>query len=397
MNKRQLFLQHVGQTGPMPVMIDISHAEGIYFWDTEGKKYFDMNSGISVSSLGHCHPAIIDAISKQINTHMHTMVYGEHLQSPQIELAKTLAENLDQKLSSIYFLMAGTEATEAAMKLAKRYTGRTEIIACRNAYHGSTHGAESLRSDESYKSAFYPLLPDIKHIDFNKQEDLQDITKRTACFIIEPVQAEAGVIPPDQGYLEAVRQRCYQTGTLLIFDEIQTGFGRTGHLFAHQKYGVVPDVMLIGKAMGGGMPIAAFVSSLEIMSSLTKNPSLGHITTFGGHPVSCAASKACLDVLLETKLYEQVDQKSQLFLKLLDHDIVQEIRHSGLMMGVELTKRKYLKHVINHALELGLIIDYFLFNDKSFRLVPPLIISEDEIVEACQLIQKALDFAKAQY
>jgi len=396
-SKRNLFLQHVGQTGPMPVMIDIDHAEGMYIYDTSGKRYIDMNSGISVSSLGHCHPAVVKAVSDQAQKYMHTMVYGEHIQAPQVELATALSEQLDDSLSSIYYVMTGTEATEAAMKLAKRITGRTQMIACANAYHGSTHGAESLRSDESYKQAFYPLLPGIKHIRFNHTEDLDRIDENTACVILEPIQAEAGVIVPQNKYLHAVRKACDKHGALMILDEIQTGFGRTGHLFAHQKYEVIPDIILVGKAMGGGIPIAGFITSLENMNALTKNPMLGHITTFGGHPVSCAAALACLNTLLSEYYISDVDQKAALIVSKLNHSIVKEIRHSGLMMAVELSHRKYLKHVVGFCMEMGLIIDYFLFNDSSFRLAPPLIINEDQIEEACGIMIKALDYASAKY
>lgn len=397
-SKRQLFLDHVGQTGPMPIAIDVSHANGMHIYDHSGKRYLDMNSGISVSSLGHCHPAVVKAVLDQSQKFMHTMVYGEHLQSPQIEFARLLTEQLDHRLSSIYFVMTGTEATEAAMKLSKRVTGRTEIIACRNAYHGSTQGAESLRSDEDYKQVFYPLLPDIKHINFNQFEDLDKISSKTACVILEPIQAEAGVLLPQDGYLAAVKKRCNETGALMVLDEIQTGFGRTGKLFAHQKYDIIPDIMLVGKAMGGGMPIAGFISSTEIMTCLTNNPMLGHITTFGGHPVCCAAAKACLDTLLTDKIIQDVEEKAKTLKQRLQvHPIIKEVRQSGLMMAVEVEKRKYLKHVINRSMELGLIIDYFLFNNKSFRLAPPLIISDNDIIEASHILLEAFDYAESQY
>ena len=398
LSKRQLFLNHVGQTGPMPVGINVSHAQGMHIYDQSGKRYLDMNSGISVSSIGHCHPRVVSAVQDQAAQYMHTMVYGEHLQSPQISFASKLAAQLDERLSSIYFVMTGTEATEAAMKLAKRVTGRTEIIACAEAYHGSTQGAESLRSDESYKQAFYPLLPDVRHIRFNETDDLTRITERTACVILEPVQAESGVNLPKPGYLTAVRERCHEVGALMILDEIQTGFGRTGQLFAHQRFGVVPDVLLVGKAMGGGMPIAGLVSSLEIMSELTKNPMLGHITTFGGHPVCCAAGEACLDVLLEGDIIAEVNRKGERLKMILEqHSIVKEVRQAGLMMAVELEKRKYLKHVVGQSMELGVIVDYFLFNNRSFRLAPPLVVSDEQIEEAAGMLVEAFDFAERKY
>lgn len=394
---RQLFLSHVAQTSNLPMMLEVDYAKGVFIYDSSGKRYFDMNSGISVSSLGHCHPKVVQAVKDQVDKYAHTMVYGEHIQNPQVAYAALLCSKLDPKLDSLYYVMSGTEATEGAMKLAKRYTGRTEIISCANAYHGSTQGAESLRSDEAYKRAYYPLLPDVNHISFNNQEDLKHITERTACIILEPVQAEAGVIPPNQEYLKAVRKRCDETGTLMILDEIQTGFGRTGHLFAHHKYDVLPDILLIGKAMGGGMPIAGFVANKELMSAFVSNPALGHITTFGGHPVSCAAAQATLASLLEDNIVEDVLAKEDLIKSLLVHPIIKEVRSSGLMMAVELSRRKYLKHVVAKCYEIGLIVDWFLFNNRSFRLAPPLIITEEEIKEACGIILEAMDFAEQKY
>ena len=394
---RQLFLSHVAQTSNLPMMLEVDHCQGIYIYDTSGKRYFDMNSGISVSSLGHCHPKVSQAIKDQVDRYAHTMVYGEHIQNPQVAYASLLADNLDPSLDSLYYVMSGTEATEGAMKLAKRYTGRTEIIACANAYHGSTQGAESLRSDEKYKRAFYPLLPDVNHIAFNEKSDLNQISSRTACVILEPVQAEAGVLVPQDDYLKAVRKRCDETGTLMILDEIQTGFGRTGYMFAYQKYDVVPDILLVGKAMGGGMPIAGFIAPKDIMSAFVSNPVLGHITTFGGHPVSCAAAQATLDTLLNEPIISEVLAKEALIKSILVHPIIKEVRSSGLMMAVELTKRKYLKHVVAKCYEIGLIVDWFLFNNRSFRMAPPLIISNDEIKEACGIIIEAMDYAEGKY
>ena len=395
--KRQLFLSHVAQTSNLPMMLEVDRAAGIFIYDTSGKKYYDMNSGISVSSLGHCHPKVTKATKDQIDRYAHTMVYGEHIQNPQVAYASLLASKIDPSLDSLYYVMSGTEATEGAMKLAKRYSGRTEIIACANAYHGSTQGAESLRSDEDYKRAFYPLLPDVNHIQFNNKADLDNITERTACVILEPVQAEAGVLEPQNEYLKAVRKRCDKTGTIMILDEIQTGFGRTGHLFAYQKYDVLPDILLVGKAMGGGMPIAGFLASQEIMSSFMSKPVLGHITTFGGHPVCCAAAQATLETLIDEDIISSVSAKEKLIKSLLVHPIIKEVRSSGLLMAVELTKRKYLKHVVGKCYDIGLIVDWFLFNNRSFRLAPPLIISEDEIREACAIILEAMDFAEGKY
>lgn len=397
LSKRQLFLDHVGQTSTYPLMLEIAKAEGIYIYDTNGKAYFDLNSGISVSSLGHRHPRVIEAIKAQLDKHLHTMVYGEHVHSPQVEYASLLAQQLDSSLNSIYFLNSGSEVIEAAMKLSKKATCRYEIISASSAYHGSTQGAESLRSDHEYSQAFMPLLPGIKHITFNKLADLEKISCRTAAVIIEPVQAEAGIIPPEEGYLKALRERCSYTKTLLVLDEIQTGFGRTGKLFAHQKYGLVPDMLCIGKAMGGGMPIGGLVADKTLLDAFTKNPDLGHITTFGGHPVVCAAAKATLEVLLSENIVDEVLEKEAFIRQKLQHPIIKEIRSSGLMMAVELTKRKYLKHVVNHAFELGALVDYFLFNNRSFRLAPPLIYSMKELEAAMDVLLKALDFANDKY
>jgi len=398
LSRRQMFLDHVGQTSTYPLMLDIARAEGIYIHDAAGRRYFDLNSGISVSSLGHGHPKIIEAIKAQLDKHMHTMVYGEHIQSPQIAYAQHLSEQLDPSLNSVYFLSSGSEVIEAAMKLAKRATGRYELISARNAYHGSTQGAEGLRSDLAYSRAFMPLMPGIKHMDFNSVADLEKITCRTAAVIVEPVQAEAGVIPPQNDYLHKLRERCTYTQTLLVLDEIQTGFGRTGSLFAHQKYGVVPDILCIGKAMGGGMPIGGLVADRSLLNLFAKNPDLGHITTFGGHPVVCAAAMATLELLLEEPYISQVAEKEKYILsRLQQHSIVKEVRSSGLMMAVELTRKKYLKHVVNQAFESGALIDYFLFNNKSFRLAPPLIYTMEELEQAMDVLVGALDFAHLKY
>lgn len=397
LSKRQLFLDHVAQTSTYPLMLEVDRAEGVRIYDNNGKAYFDLNSGISVSSLGHRHPSVVSAIKAQLDAYMHTMVYGEHIQSPQIRYAHLLSSRLDVSLNSMYYLSSGSEVIEVAMKLAKRVTGRYEIISAANAYHGSTQGAESLRSDHAYSRAFLPLLPGIKHIQFNELADLAKITNKTAAVIMEPVQAEAGVYPPQANYLQAVRQRCDETQTLFVLDEIQTGFGRTGELFAHQKYGVVPDMLCIGKAMGGGMPIGALVADTTLMSAFTKNPDLGHITTFGGHPVLCAAALATLEVLLETDYISEVAIKEKYIRERLQHPIVKEVRSSGLMMAVDLTKRKYLKHVVGQAYELGALIDYFLFNNRSFRLAPPLIYKMEELETAMDIIVAALDYAEGQY
>lgn len=391
--KRQLFLQHVAQTSRMPLMLDIERAEGLYIYDTDGKRFMDLNSGICVSSLGHCHPAVVEAIREQTGRYMHTMVYGEHLQTPQVALARLLSEQLPDSLQSVYLVTSGTEAVEGALKLAKRHTGRYEIIAARNAYHGSTQGAESLRSDHDLVDAYRPGVPGVRHINYNDHSDLAKISSRTAAVIVEPVQAEAGVIPPAKGYLEALRAQCDETGALLIFDEIQTGYGRTGSLFAFQREGVVPDILTIGKAMGGGMPIAAFISSNDIMADIAYKPALGHITTFGGNPVTAAAAHATLDTLINSGVIDEVASKSDHFAKRLIHPVINEVRRSGLMMAVELTKKRYLKYVVQYTIENGGLIDWFLFNNQSFRLAPPLIITHEQIDQACDLLLAACDHA----
>ncbi len=395
---RSLFLSQVGQTNERPIMLEVSHAEGIYIYGSDGKRYIDLNSGIAVSSLGHCHPRVVRAIRDQSTRYMHTMVYGEHIQAPQVEYARLLLSLVDRHFESIYYLMSGTEATELAMKMAKKYTGRYEIIACRNAYHGSTQGAESLRSDEDYKAAYRPLLPGIRHIDFNNEEDFGRITKRTACVICEVIQGEAGVISAGKQYLRGLSDQCREKGVLLIIDEIQSGFGRTGSLFAHQQYDIIPDILLIGKAMGGGMPIAGVVSSNEIMKSISIQPALGHITTFGGHPVSVSAALAALQTILEEKIIESVEHKAAFIADTLTrHPIIKEVRHAGLLMAVETTKKKYLKHIVHASYEKGVLIDWFLFNNRSFRLAPPLIITMEEIKEACAILLEAFDYAEQQY
>ena len=390
-NLRQLFFQYVAQTSPFPLQIEMEKAKGIYLYDTTGKRYIDAISGISVSSLGHCHPDVVNAVTSQVAKYMHTLVYGEYVLSPQVLLAKALADVLPESLSNVYFLNSGTEATELAMKLAKRYTGRQEIIACRNAYHGSTQGAASLMDAEWITQSFRPLLPGIKHIDFNSFKDLDKINEHTACVIMEPVQAEAGIIAPLDGYLEAVRKQCTKTGTLLILDEIQTGYGKTGCLFAFQKYKVIPDALLIGKAMGGGMPIAACISSHEIMSSLTHDPILGHITTFGGHPVNCAAGIATLNTLVNSKLIQEVKAKENLFKQLLVSPNIKEVRTAGIMIAIDLGDNQKVQTVIQHCVENGLITDWFLFNDQSLRICPPLIITEEQIIVVCDILLKAIN------
>ncbi|HRH56171.1 MAG TPA: aspartate aminotransferase family protein [Chitinophagales bacterium] len=391
LTQRQLFLQHVAQTSNAPLALEIEKAEGVCLYDVTGKKYIDLISGIGVSALGHCHPKIVEAIQSQAAKYAHTLVYGEFVLSPQVQLAKYLTDLLPSTLSSVYFTNSGTEATEGAMKLAKRFTGRTEIISCFNSYHGSTQGALSLNGDEYFKSVYRPLLPDIRQIRYNNFEDINLITKKTAAIFLEPVQAEAGVIVPEAEYLKAIRKRCDETGTLLVFDEIQTGCGRTGSLFRFQTSTIIPDILLAGKAFGGGLPLAAFVSSNEIMQVLQNNPVLGHITTFGGNAVCCAAGLASLKEIEENKLYTSAEAKAQLFIQLLQHKAIQKINHCGLMMAVHLDNFDNLRKVIHECLENGLVTDWFLFANNCMRIAPPLIITEDEIHVSCVIINNALE------
>lgn len=387
---RHLFLQHVAQTSPAPLLLEIDHAEGHYLYDIAGNKYLDLISGIGVSCLGHRHPAIIAAIREQTEKYLHTMVYGEYVLSPQVLLSKLLTDHLPPSLDSVYFVNSGTEATEGAMKLAKRFTKRHEIVAARNAYHGSTQGAASLMSDPTYTQAFRPLLPGISFIDFNNTADLDKITTNTAAVMIEVVQAEAGVRVPANDYLVKLRRRCDEAGALLILDECQTGFGRTGTLFGFEQYGIVPDIMTLAKGMGGGMPIGAFVASQACMSVLTHDPVLGHITTFGGHPVSCAAALATLRTLLESQLIATVKEKAQLFQQCLLHPAIKEVRTAGLMIAVELDSFETVLRVCENCMQNGLIVDWFLFNPMSIRIAPPLTITEDEIRWATNCLLEAL-------
>lgn len=362
-------------------------------YGSDGKKYFDLISGVSVSNTGHGHTHVVEAVKKQAELYMHLMVYGEIIQSPQVRYAERLAGLLPENLSSVYFVNSGSEAVEGALKLAKRFTGKSRIISFKNSYHGSTHGALSIQGSELYRNAFRPLLPDTFQISFNNEKELDAINKETACVIIEPVQGEAGIIYPENNFLQKIREKCNTTGALLIFDEIQTGFGRLGHLFALNKFGVIPDILLLAKALGGGMPLGAFISSQEIMSALVTNPSLGHITTFGGHPVCCAAGLAALDVIQDEKLVEGCLSKSDLFKKELIHPLISGIRGDGLLMAVVLKDSSLIHYVIAHAPEFGLVLDYFLFCNNAFRIAPPLIISNEEIIQACHQLKMLLDAA----
>ncbi|HOY07055.1 MAG TPA: aspartate aminotransferase family protein [Saprospiraceae bacterium] len=387
---RSLFLRHVAQTSPAPLALEIVRAEGCYIYDRTGKKYLDLIAGIGPSVLGHRHPQVQAAVEQQVNSYWHTLVYGEYVLAPQVEFARLLAENLPG-LDSVYFVNSGAEATEGAMKLAKRFTGRYKFLACRNAYHGSTQGAASLMDPTDFTRAFQPLLPGIGHMHFNNHADLEKIDASIAAVIVETVQGEAGLIPPDPAWLQALRRRCTETGTLLILDEIQAGFGRTGALFAFEKFGVIPDILLLAKGFGGGMPLGAFIARHELMQALTHDPVLGHITTFGGHPVCCAAGLATLKVLLESDLLAQVPQKAALFSELLVHPAILELRSAGLWFAVDLGSFDKVLATIRYCIENGVITDWFLFNERSLRIAPPLTITLEEIRFACGVIVAALN------
>jgi acetylornithine/succinyldiaminopimelate/putrescine aminotransferase len=390
-SQRQLFLNYIAQTSDFPLMLEVEKAEGIYLFAQDGKRYIDLISGVSVSNIGHRHPAVVNAVKDQVDKYMHLMVYGEYVQTPQVKFAELISKYLPDNLSNTYLVNSGSEAIEGAMKLAKRYTGRSEIIAFNNAYHGSTHGALSVLGNEEFKNSFRPLVPGVKFLNFNTFSELDEISSKTACVLVEPVQGEGGIILPKPGYLKELRRKCTEAGALLIFDEIQTGFGRTGSLFAFEQYDAVPDVLVIAKAMGGGMPIGAFISSKEIMSVFKTNPVLGHITTFGGHPVSAAAAYASLKTLVDEKIVDGVLRKEALFRKCLKHLSIKEIRGTGLFLAVELEDEQKVQKLIRELLKLGVVVDWFLFRSQAFRIAPPLIITENEIREVCEKINKALD------
>jgi acetylornithine/N-succinyldiaminopimelate aminotransferase len=393
MNLRQLFLQHVAQTSESPLAFEIKKAKGCNLWDADDKKYLDLIAGISVCNVGHRHPKVVKAIKKQVDEYLHVLVYGEMIESPQVQYAKLLTDHLPPSLNAVYFTNSGAEAVEGAMKLAKRSSGRTQIIAFKDSYHGSTQGALSIIGDENWRNAFRPLLPDILHLEFNSFDDLQFINKHTACVVVECVQAEAGVVPPAKGWLQALRKKCDESGTLMIVDEIQTGFGRTGSLWAFEQYSFVPDFLLLGKALGGGMPLGAFIAERRIMWNLTNAPALGHITTFGGHPVCCASGLAAFKVLLEEKLFKQIKEKENLFLELLWHEKIRSVHSSGLLIAVEFDDYAFNKTVIDYCIKKGLLTDWFLFAPNCLRIAPPLTISKKQIRQACTLISEACQHA----
>ncbi|MEP6614978.1 MAG: aspartate aminotransferase family protein [Ginsengibacter sp.] len=385
-----MFLNHIGQTSFSPLALEIVKANGCNIWDVTGKEYIDLIGGISVCNVGHRHPEVIAAIKHQLDKYLHVMVNGELVLSPQTAFAKLLTSHLPSILNSVFFTASGTEATEGAMKLAKRVTGRTQIIAFSKSYHGSTQGALSVMGDEYWRNAFRPLLPDVLHLNYNSFQDLELITDRAACVIAETIQAEAGVICPANGWLQALKETCSKNGTLLVLDEIQCGFGRNGTLWAFEQFDVIPDILLLGKALGGGMPIGAFIADKQLMDHFAFNPVLGNINTFGGHPVCCAGGMAAMEVLLNEKLIDQVNQKATLFLEFLKHPRIKAIRNSGLMIAVEFENFEENKKIIDALIRNGVFTDWFLFAPQCLRIVPPLTISEEQIMNACKIITRCL-------
>lgn len=391
MSLRNQFLNHVAQTSDAPIGIEMAKAEGIWLYDIYGKRYLDMISGFSVANIGHSHPKVVEAVQQQAAQYMHLIVYGEYIQQPQVAYAQLLTQHLPPSLNCVYFTNSGAEATEGAMKLAKRITNRSNIISCKKAYHGSTQGALSVMGDEYFKNSFRPLLPSIYHYDYNSDDLLDAIDSSIACVIIETVQAESGIVKPSAKWLQAVRTKCNEHCVLLILDEIQAGFGRTGSLWAFEQYGILPDILLLGKALGGGMPLGAFIADKRLMSTLTSNPVLGHITTFGGHPVSCAAGMAGFKVLVEDSYIAEVSAKEQLLLQHIKHPLIQTVRTAGLWMAIEFDSFATNHSVIKECIKQGLISDWFLFNDKSMRIAPPLIITKEELIDMCKTIVAAID------
>ena len=388
---KDIFKKHQAQTFPFPSCIEIESANGSYITDVNGKQYLDFVAGVSACTLGHSNPIIIDAVKEQLDKYTHVMVYGEYVQSPQYKLSKLLADNLPESLSTTYFTNSGAEAIEGAMKLAKRATGRSEIISCKDSYHGSTQGALSIMGNEEHKAKYRPLLPNCNQIIYNDVESLVNITKQTAAVVIEPIQGGTGFVTPKNNFLQKVREKCNETQTLLIFDEIQTCFGRLGTLFGFEKYNVTPDILCIAKGMGGGMPIGAFISSWELMNLLTFEPKLGHITTFGGHPVNCSASLATLEYLLSANTMKEVEQKAELFRKHLKNPKIKEIRGEGLMLSLEFENEELAQKIVDESLEKGLILFYFLFTKTSIRITPPLTITKEEIIKGCNIIKEILE------
>ena len=387
---REHLLNHLAPTSDSPIGLEIEHAEGVYMYSPDGKKYLDLIAGISVSNVGHRHPKVVEAIKLQADKHLHLMVYGEYVQSPQVKFANELTAVLPDSLDSVYFVNSGSEAIEGAIKLAKKATKRAGLVSFVDAYHGSSNGALSIMGNEEFKSPFYPLLPETSLIRHESFDDLDQINENTAAVFLETIQGEAGIRVPSKRYMQALRERCTKVGALLIFDEIQCGFGRTGKMFAFEHFDITPDILLLAKGMGGGMPIGAFVASNSLMKELSQDPILGHITTFGGHPVSCAAGSACLSVIQEEELISQVEKKEMLFRKLLNNAEIREIRGKGLMLAVQLRDSEQLFPAIDRCIENGIVTDWFLFCDSAMRIAPPLTITESEIEEACRIINESI-------
>ena len=395
MDSKETFLNYQGQTNPYPYLIDVDRAEGIYIYDKSGKTYMDMISGVAVNNIGHNHPTVTAAIKTQVDKHLHVMVYGEYIQDAQLNFAQKLASLLPNQLNCVYTVNSGTEANEAALKLAKRVTGRTELVSFRGSYHGSTHGSMSVSGNETKKEAFRPLLPDVRFLEFNVTTDLEQISTKTAGVIIETIQGDAGVRVPSTAFLSALRERCNEVGALLIFDEVQCGIGRTGRLFAFEHFNIVPDILTLGKALGGGMPIGALVSSRKLLNEFTYDPMLGHITTFGGHPVICAAAHACLDVMTTEINYGKVERLGKLLEdSLSDIDEIKEIRRIGMLFAFDMESFERVERVVKKCLEKGLISFWFLSHPYSFRLSPPLNITEEEILKAATIIRSAIEETK---
>ena len=391
MNQRELFLRHIAQTSPAPLSLEIVKAEAAVLYDAGGKEYIDLIGGISVANTGHRHPRVIAAIQEQLDAYLHVMVYGEFVESPQVQYAKLLTDYLPASLNSVYFTNSGAEAVEGAMKLAKRVSNHSQIIAFKNSYHGSTQGALSIIGDEYWRNAYRPLLPDVLHLEYNSFDAIDEISERTACVIAETIQGEAGVKAPSKEWMQALREKCTATGTLLILDEIQTGFGRTGKLWGFEHFGIVPDMILLGKALGGGMPLGAFVAHKKLMDAFTENPVLGHITTFGGHPVCCAAGVAAMKALLEEGMMDSVELKQNLFISLLVHPKIKAIHSFGLWLAIEFDSFETNKKIIDRCIANGVLTDWFLFSANSLRISPPLIISEEQIKKACEIILESCE------
>lgn len=388
---RQMLFGQLTRTSDSPIGIEVARAQGVYMYDPQGRRYLDLISGIAVSNVGHCHPKVVEAVTKQAAKHMHLMVYGEYVQAPQVQYAEQLTMYLPPSLNSVYLVNSGSEAVEGAIKLARKFTGRHQLISFDKAYHGSSNGALSLMGDEFFKAPFYPLLPEVATLPWNDADSLLQITESTAAVFLETIQGEAGVRVPSVAFMHALRQRCTEMGALLVLDEIQCGFGRTGSMFAFEPFGIVPDVLLLAKGMGGGMPIGAFVASADVMSCLGRDPILGHITTFGGHPVSCAAASACLSVIDSEHLVKEAERKEKIFRKLLNHPSIREIRGRGLMLAVQLRDSAQLFAAIERCIQNGVVVDWFLFCDSAMRMAPPLTINEEEIAEACTIINESIE------